>query len=1286
MSHEERLKCVKAVFDLWVTKRKGVEQPNFIKRHEFETIFKMLMPQWNDRMHSEFIQSQIGSASGMFHHEFLDGLFLVRSREIVDRGSGGGEQLEAPGVLSFSNISVTEGKYILLSLAGKREGTYTFDRETGMIMDAMDGHVGTFSCNAISDVPLDKTKGDKELPCIGLCNSEVMKEIQKPSNHGAYFVLPSQLNGAEYPSDSAVVRQLEEYKFDNTGGPRGQLAAHPACGQFMLDNAAHDGNPQGINAVDTILERTAQFGFKVKNGYFDIPQIPKEKQGLAVEAIRDNLHTLRLLQMKYAPAKGLVPSKRELSDEGHTVNLVYASAVPVQAYLNTGADQEDFQTQVAAEILVAQYYGALAAAAADADDKDGSGKGTTKVYLMPLGGGVFNNPREVIFESISKAVELLSDEARQALDIKVLAWEGSKQEALEAMLLLQGFGKLICSDCRRPWTQDTRGATRHDVWYCEGCWGNMFDAIGEERINAEMVAQVINDWDPAACQGPFDLALGAEHDTYAGWTALHFLAMNNEAACDGISQIVWRQLMKAREDGILTFTGDELTPKGFTPLLQAANMLQLRGVLEILRVFSAPETFDRFFKQALPCSYSPSCERDLLKAAVNGDVELLQASVEAGARVTCKDRRGRTPVMLAILGESPDALRWLLRRGGKADSEGWHKYTPAHAAAQLDRVPCLQALEEGDPQGFAAALSTRNTAGLTPYMLAVVMGAGNAAAWLSAPERWATQEEVEEAIATVGEHAHLLKAEKLWALASGPIDRLQLYSRLVSPIPYKYSFPDEIKGTDADFGLKYVIQSEFVIDDTFCEVFVKQVLAPLIDEAKVLSERLTSDIKDFQMYSLVAMSNLPSEKGGTVSPTSKNLKRNGSRGFQLKEDVKEQAAEAMAALEEMLNQEYVQTSPVIKNAFPCFKLAGDEVSKHRQSAMERSVKLTRTAEGTFGMTVRQSEACDIAVQIESLAEGRPASDVQTGDWIVEVNGTRGSPMEISALIEGCTNQEIELVVTGIKPIKGISERRSMSQIEFHPYPKCLDPEVPGKSWEIVVALFEVGALNTLSELAEFVHGLASEFYKLSPEEQREIKFFDLFRAVSLMRWQISHAARLDTSFQQTLASDPVLSKGLVHGPVKSFPRLKHKVIAELPEELQKLAEKRTGRRGRYDVGVVAEAAKGTLAAGLDQVCDIVRALIKCDDASEFVAAIEKIMSWSFARDGKEVIRVKHGYHQDFNAHRSGGYRDVKLNVVFAGNETYEGRHIAEIQVLLSKPLMIKEYQHTLYAILRGDID
>lgn len=38
-----------------------------------------------------------------------------------------------------------------------------------------------------------------------MVSSEIMSEIQKPENATALFVLPSQLNAAEYPSHTAIV-------------------------------------------------------------------------------------------------------------------------------------------------------------------------------------------------------------------------------------------------------------------------------------------------------------------------------------------------------------------------------------------------------------------------------------------------------------------------------------------------------------------------------------------------------------------------------------------------------------------------------------------------------------------------------------------------------------------------------------------------------------------------------------------------------------------------------------------------------------------------------------------------------------------------------------------------------------------------------------------------------------------------------------------------------------------------------------------------------------------------
>lgn len=73
-------------------------------------------------------------------------------------------------------------------------------------------------------------------------------------------MVPAQLNGEEYPSATRVVHHVADYKEDIRGGPRGQLAAHPAVAQFLLDNAQSVERPKGINAADQIVDLTGFHG------------------------------------------------------------------------------------------------------------------------------------------------------------------------------------------------------------------------------------------------------------------------------------------------------------------------------------------------------------------------------------------------------------------------------------------------------------------------------------------------------------------------------------------------------------------------------------------------------------------------------------------------------------------------------------------------------------------------------------------------------------------------------------------------------------------------------------------------------------------------------------------------------------------------------------------------------------------------------------------------------------------------------------------------------------------
>ena len=168
-------------------------------------------------------------------------------------------------------------------------------------------------------------------------------------------MLPSQLNGAEYPSERAIVAHLDQYKLDRTGGPRGQLSVHPAAGQFVLHNAACDVRPGGINAVDALLHALKSsmhstagknYSMHLRNGYLALPDCPPELQNEVLTGLRKSLHLLRCLGMQDVCACGLDATLEAASAASHKVTLVYASAVPVQAYLNYGKADRGFQEEV----------------------------------------------------------------------------------------------------------------------------------------------------------------------------------------------------------------------------------------------------------------------------------------------------------------------------------------------------------------------------------------------------------------------------------------------------------------------------------------------------------------------------------------------------------------------------------------------------------------------------------------------------------------------------------------------------------------------------------------------------------------------------------------------------------------------------------------------------------------------------------------------------------------------------------------------------------------------------
>lgn len=119
------------------------------------------------------------------------------------------------------------------------------------------------------------------------------------------------------------------------------------------------------------------------------------------------------------------------------------------------------------------------------------------------------------------------------------------------------------------------------------------------------------------------------------------------------------------------------------------------------------------FAAALLSAPSPLRAQDaqsrLWDAAISGDTVTMGQALAAGAQVDSLDTRrsanGRRALNWAALGNHPDAIRFLLRRGASIDLANRTGFTPLHHAAEAGSLAAAEALLA------AGADATRTNAG-----------------------------------------------------------------------------------------------------------------------------------------------------------------------------------------------------------------------------------------------------------------------------------------------------------------------------------------------------------------------------------------------------------------------------------------------------------------------------------------------------------------------------------------------------------------------------------------------
>lgn len=252
--------------------------------------------------------------------------------------------------------------------------------------------------------------------------SEVVADVQKlhtlPENKGATFQVASQFNLLEMASpDVTPERGVNGYYFDKTQGP----ACAIACGagtiyrNYFVDLGTQIGQTAHkqidcLSDVGAILNNRERKLWAMTNGYAlanseGLKSISRELSGLTETDYEALKGKLRIGVQNNAEVT--------ISADKIKVSQCYCSALPV-GYSNIPALQwEAFSRFVLEATYEATFYAAL---------QNFKKTGNKRLFLTLVGGGVFGNKSEWIFDAIGLA---LSRFAKAPLDVKIVSYGAS---------------------------------------------------------------------------------------------------------------------------------------------------------------------------------------------------------------------------------------------------------------------------------------------------------------------------------------------------------------------------------------------------------------------------------------------------------------------------------------------------------------------------------------------------------------------------------------------------------------------------------------------------------------------------------------------------------------------------------------------------------------------------------------------------------------------------------------------------------------------------------------------
>lgn len=346
-------------------------------------------------------------------------------------------------LFGFSETSYAETKQ-WLRLEPNRSG--------GQILESLANgekfHVGTFDTPTLATLR-QRGSGIKLPGKLTLRNEvgDVADLHGQTHNRFATFQVASQFNCLEFVGPSVVPEDgITMYMNDRTQGPACSIACGPATAYrnyFVPVPPPRDrpalGTQEG-QTRDRMLDNLADLSdvvgnsphgrlFRVQGGY----TMADDAQLLELNAHLAELETAGGLDSVRAALRVGLHDDVEVSatnwgmkllgSKEHLVSQVFGSACAV-AY-NRSSDPKNWD-KLALLVLEASYEATLYAALLSAQRHRGA-KGSKKVFLTCLGGGVFGNPMESIVGAVRRACDLFSG---YDLDIRIVTASGAVHPAL----------------------------------------------------------------------------------------------------------------------------------------------------------------------------------------------------------------------------------------------------------------------------------------------------------------------------------------------------------------------------------------------------------------------------------------------------------------------------------------------------------------------------------------------------------------------------------------------------------------------------------------------------------------------------------------------------------------------------------------------------------------------------------------------------------------------------------------------------------------------------------------